>query len=315
MSKKVIQAIGLDVGRGFLKGYTEINENKKECLFKSIIGEGRNIEVRDYDDPIFIEYDQESWFVGILAEKESQTPIRNSKDSKTSNTVKVLIAAALNELAVEDEVNIMLGVPYKSFRKSVLEEIKSTYKGKSIKVKDKLNGGYKDVRINDIMIGRESDAALYWQVRNNDRNDKPVGLVSVGFRTTEFSYFDKGLKFNDKKSDTMEFGNRSVMANVKDKLMEKDIIKDLNEIDTSDDYQDLKEKAYKIASENIEQNIEDKWVNLDEMDIYIAGGTSLNMNFDSQFKVVDDPQMATAKGLWLMGNLKFRPKEVTNEEN
>ena len=315
MSKKVIQVIGLDIGRGFLKGYTDVNGNKKQCLFKSIIGEGRNIDVKDYDDPISIEYDGANWFVGLLAEKESQTPIRNSKDSKISNTVQVLMAAAFNELAIEDEVNIMLGVPYKAFRKSVLEEIVETYKGKIIKVKDKLNGGYKNVKINDIAIGRESDAALYWQVRNNDRNDKPVGLVSVGFRTTEFSYFDKGLKFNDKKSDTMEFGNRSVMSNVKDKLMEKDIIKDLNEIDTSDDYEDLKEKAYKIATENIEQNIEDKWINLDEMDIYIAGGTSLNMKFDKQFKVVDDPQMATAKGLWLMGNLQFKPKEVTNEEN
>lgn len=299
------QIIGLDIGRGYVKGYTEINGIVKECLFKSIIGEGRDIDLSEHEDPIMIEYTGEDWFVGLLAEKESQTPIRNSKDSKVSNTVQILMAAALNQLAVEDNVKVMLGVPYKSFRKLVLEEVISEYKGRSIKVKDKINGGYKDITIVDIMIGRESDAALYWQVRNNERNDKPVGLVSVGFRTTEFSYFDKGLKFNDKKSDTIEFGNRSVMANVKDKLMEKDIIKDLNEIDSSDDYDSLKKKAYSIASENIEQTIEDKWINLDEMDIYIAGGTSLNMKFDNQFKLVDDPQMATAKGLYLMGTMNF----------
>lgn len=304
-TKVKAQIIGLDIGRGYVKGYTEINGIVKECLFKSIVGEGRELDFSEYTDPIMIEFGGDDWFVGLLAEKESQTPIRNSKDSKVSNTVEVLLAAALNELAVEDNVKIMMGVPYKSFRKSVLEEVIETYKGRSIKVKDKINGGYKDITIVDIMIGRESDAALYWQVRNNERNDKPVGLVSVGFRTTEFSYFDKGLKFNDKKSDTIEFGNRSVMANVKDKLMEKDIIKDLNEIDSSDDYDDLKKKAYAIAAENIEQTIEDKWINLDEMDIYIAGGTSLNMNFDEQFKRVEDPQMATAKGLYLMGTMNF----------
>ena len=38
-----VQIIGLDIGRGYVKGYTEINEEKKECLFKSVIGEGRNI--------------------------------------------------------------------------------------------------------------------------------------------------------------------------------------------------------------------------------------------------------------------------------
>ncbi|HAT4181235.1 TPA: hypothetical protein ACOTGW_002749 [Clostridium perfringens] len=300
------QIIGLDIGRGYSKGYSEINGLVKECMFKSIIGEGRALNFADYESPIMINFKNEDWFIGLLAEQESQTPIRNSKDSKTTETVQTLIAAALSQLAVEEEVKIVLGVPYKSFRKSVLEEVVETYKGKEIKVKDKINGGTKEIKIVDIMIFRESDAALYWQVRDNKNNNKPVGLVSIGFRTTEMSYFDKGLKFNDKKSDTIEFGNRSVMNNVKDKLLNMGIIKDVNEIDTSNDYEDLKKKAYKIASENIEQQIEDKWINLGEMDIYIAGGTALNMSFDSRFKVLADAQMATAKGLWLIGTRTFK---------
>ncbi|MDU5650169.1 MAG: ParM/StbA family protein [Clostridium perfringens] len=300
------QIIGLDIGRGYSKGYSEINGLVKECMFKSIIGEGRALNFADYESPIMINFKNEDWFIGLLAEQESQTPIRNSKDSKTTETVQTLIAAALSQLAVEEEVKIVLGVPYKSFRKSVLEEVVETYKGKEIKVKDKINGGTKEIKIVDIMIFRESDAALYWQVRDNKNNNKPVGLVSIGFRTTEMSYFDKGLKFNDRKSDTIEFGNRSVMNNVKDKLLNMNIIKDVNEIDTSNDYEDLKKKAYKIASENIEQQIEDKWINLGEMDIYIAGGTALNMSFDSRFKVLADAQMATAKGLWLIGTRTFK---------
>lgn len=300
------QIIGLDIGRGYSKGYSEINGLVKECMFKSIIGEGRALNFADYESPIMINFKNEDWFIGLLAEQESQTPIRNSKDSKTTETVQTLIAAALSQLAVEEEVKVVLGVPYKSFRKSVLEEVVETYKGKEIKVKDKINGGTKEIKIVDIMIFRESDAALYWQVRDNKNNNKPVGLVSIGFRTTEMSYFDKGLKFNDKKSDTIEFGNRSVMNNVKDKLLNMGIIKDVNEIDTSSDYEDMKKKAYKIASENIEQQIEDKWVNLSEMDIYIAGGTALNMKFDNKFKVIEDAQMATAKGLWLIGTRTFK---------
>lgn len=300
------QIIGLDIGRGYSKGYTEINGLIKECMFKSIIGEGRSLNFADYEAPIMVNFKGEDWFVGLLAEQESQTPIRNSKDSKTTETVQTLFAAAFSQLAVEEEVKIVLGVPYKSFRKAVLEEVVETYKGKEIKVKDKINGGTKEIKIIDIMIFRESDAALYWQVRDNKANNKPVGIVSIGFRTTEMSYFDKGLKFNDKKSDTIEFGNRSVMNNVKDKLLNKGIIKDVNEIDTSNDYDDMKKKAYVIASENIEQQIEDKWVNLGEMDIYIAGGTALNMKFDSRFKVLEDAQMATAKGLFLIGTRTFK---------
>lgn len=300
------QIIGLDIGRGYVKGYSELNGLQKKCMFKSIIGEGRTLNFADYEDPIMINFKNEDWFIGLLAEQESQTPIRNSKDSKITETAQTLIAAALSQLVVEEEVKIMLGVPYKSFRKSVLEEILETYKGKEVKVKDKINGGTKEIKIVDIMIFRESDAALYWQVRDNKSNDKPVGLVSIGFRSTEMSYFDKGLKFNDKKSDTLEFGNRSVMNNVKDKLLNMGIIKDINEIDTSNDYEDMKKSAYALASENIEQQIEDKWVNLSEMDIYIAGGTALNMKFDNKFKVIEDAQMATAKGLWLIGTRTFK---------
>lgn len=300
------QIIGLDIGRGYVKGYSELNGLQKKCMFKSIIGEGRTLNFADYEDPIMINFKNEDWFIGLLAEQESQTPIRNSKDSKITETAQTLIAAALSQLVVEEEVKIMLGVPYKSFRKSVLEEILETYKGKEVKVKDKINGGTKEIKIVDIMILRESDAALYWQVRDNKSNDKPVGLVSIGFRSTEMSYFDKGLKFNDKKSDTLEFGNRSVMNNVKDKLLNMGIIKDINEIDTSNDYEDMKKSAYALASENIEQQIEDKWVNLSEMDIYIAGGTALNMKFDNKFKVIEDAQMATAKGLWLIGTRTFK---------
>lgn len=308
MKKNSIQVIGLDIGRGYTKGYSEINGISKQCLFKSIVGEGRNIDFSKHEEPIMIDFEDELWFIGLIAEKESQIPVRNSKDSKISRAVRILMAAALNELAVEENVKIMLGVPYKSYRKIVLNEVIEEYKGKTIKVKDKINGGTKNINIVDINIFREGDAALYWQLRNTPNNNKPVALANIGFRSTELSYFDKGLIFNDKKSDTIEFGNRSIMSNVKDKLLEQNIIKDVNEIDTSTDYNDLKKKAYKIASENIEQQIEDKWINLNEseMDIYISGGTSLNMTFDKMFKLVDDPQMATAKGLWLAGTRLFK---------
>lgn len=303
--KKYIQTIGLDCGRGFTKGYTELNGLIKECCLKSIIGEGRDIELGGFDAPMMINYDNEDWFIGLLAEKESQTLSRNNKDSKITNTVQVLIAAALSELAIEDTVNIMLAVPYKSFRKTVLAEVVDEYKGRTFKVKDKVNGSYKEVKVKDISICREADAALYWKLKDVDTLSRSVGIVNIGFRSTELAYFDKSLTFIDKKSDTIEFGNRSVMNNVKDKLLNQGIIKDVNEIDTSDDYNELKERAYRLASENIDQLIEERWINLDEMDIYLAGGTSLNMKFDERFQVIEDAQMATAKGCWLVGTQRF----------
>ncbi|MCU9808382.1 ParM/StbA family protein [Paraclostridium sp. AKS46] len=307
---KDFQVLGLDIGRGYGKGYTVANGIKKECLFKSVIGEGRNIDFSEYknDNPICINIDNQDndYFVGVLAEKESYTPIRNSKDSKVTKTVQVLIGAMLNELAVMDEVKIMLGVPYKNFRKIVLAEIVDTYKGKTVTIKDKINGGYKKILISDISIFREGDAALYYALNGESNKDKPVGLVSVGFRTTEMSYFDKGFIFNDKRSKTTEFGNKDALTIVQDKLTNENIMKELNEIDSSNDYEDMKLKAYEIASEKLSQMIEDFWINTGEMDVYIAGGTSLNMKFDKEFKVLDNAQMATAIGLYMIGERRFK---------
>lgn len=298
------QIIGLDIGRGYTKCYSEVNGMKKECKFKSVIGEGRGLDFSDKINPIYINVNDEDYFVGTLAEKESYSPMRNSKDSKVSITAEVLMAAALNSVAVEDEVNIMLGVPYKSFNKATLNEVTEFYKDKTYKIKDNINGGYKNITIKSVMIARESDSALFWEVKDSKTNNKAIGMVNIGFRTSEFSYFEPGLKFNDRRSKTIEYGNKDILAITQDKLLRDGISKEVYEIDGNNDYNT--ESAYKIASEKISQNIEDIWINTKEMNVYIAGGTALNMKFDKEYKVIDDAQMATSKGLYLTGTKVFK---------
>lgn len=304
MSKEIVsdaQIIGIDCGRGYVKAYSIVNGKEYKTLFKSIIGDGRDIDLNDYNEPIYINYKGKDTFVGILAEKESQVPIRNSKDSKVSETVQTLIATVLSEIAVKENVKIMLGVPYKNYRKTVLSEVIDTYKGKTFEVKNNINCATKKVTVENISIFRESDAVAFHILNGKVNKDKPLGVASIGFRTTELSYFDKGFKFNDKLSKTIEFGNRSLLTIVQETLEKKGIMKELTEIDSSSDYDDYKKDSYRLGSENITQRIEDIWINSDEMDIYIAGGTSLNLKFDDNFKVVDEPQMATAKGLFKVG--------------
>lgn len=305
-----IQEIGFDCGRGYLKAYTEIDNNTKEVIFKSVIGDGRDMDLSEYnrpnmEKPRYIEFEGERYFVGLLAEKESQTIIRNSMDSKTSETVRVLLAATLSELAVKSKVKLMIGVPYKNYRKSVLQEVRNTYKGKLFKIKDKITGSYKEILIDEVSIFREGDAALFHALKGKINENKPVGILSVGFRTTELSYFDKGFIFNDKRSTTIEFGNRTMLTRVQDDLIASGIMKDVNEIDTSNDYDEMKEKAFKFGSENLAQRIEDIWINKQEMDLYVAGGTALNLNFSDEFKVLEDAQMATAKGLFQIAKIRL----------
>ena len=41
------QIIGLDIGRGYVKGYSLYNDKEYSCLFKSVYGDGRNISLED----------------------------------------------------------------------------------------------------------------------------------------------------------------------------------------------------------------------------------------------------------------------------
>lgn len=301
-----IQVIGLDIGRGYVKAYSKFNNNIKECIFKSITSDGRDgLDYSNYTNPIYIEYDGKKIFAGKLAEEEGHLVISNSKDSKTSIVVEELIAVALSKVAVAKEVKIMLGVPYKTFNKTTLDEVVEKYKGKVFKIEDKINGGVKEVKIVQIGIFREADSALIHALNGLPNMNKPSGLVSIGFRSTELAYYNKGFKFNDRYSSTIELGNRDVLKYVSDILLkERGINKKVEEIDSSDDYDDLKRRGYDAISEQISQEIEVSWKNLNEMDIYISGGTALNMEFDKKFKVLEDSQMATAKGLFEIAELR-----------
>lgn len=302
---KDTQIIGLDIGRGYVKGYTEYNGFSKSCLFKSVTALGRHMDFKDYEDPIFLEVDNDEYFVGILAEKEGHNPTQNLKDDKTTMTVQKLVFAALSKLALTDNVKIMLGVPNKLFKKSELQNIKETYKNRVINIKDKITSSYKIVRIEDIEIYREGDAALLWHIQNYTITNNDIGVVTIGFRTTEFSYYDKGLMFNNLKSSTEELGNKDALEYIQKRLSSDNIMRKLHEIDSSDRYEDLKEIAYKNLTENIEQLIESKWTNLNEIDVFIAGGTALNMDFKT-YPVIEDSQMVTAKGLFLVALNMFK---------
>lgn len=295
-----VQIIGFDCGRGYVKAYSEVNNMVKEVIFKSVIGDGREnkVEYGNYENPIFISYDGLNYFIGALAEKESYSPIRNSQDSKISNTVKVLLASVLSQIAVKDRVKLMIGVPYKNYSTKTLKEVQEEYKGKTFNVKDQLNGSSKSILIEDVDIFREGDAALFHAIKFQVNETKPVGLVNIGFRTLELSYLDKGFNFNDSLSNTIEYGNSTMLKIIKDNLMANGIYKDITEIDSSDDYDDMKKQVYKLGSEKVKEMIEENWINKGEMDVYLAGGTSLHLNLGDGFIKLPDAQMATAKGLF-----------------
>ena len=134
------------------------------------------------------------------------------------------------------------------------------------------------------------------------------GMITVGFRTTEISYFDKGMKFIDKASKSSEKGNSTALDYIRKTILaDNKIVKELHEIDSCCDYDDLKAIAYENLCENIEQELEGVWTNQPEMKIFIAGGTALKLkSINKNFELVNDAQTVTAKGLFLVAQNTFK---------
>ncbi|MBQ8992889.1 MAG: ParM/StbA family protein [Turicibacter sp.] len=307
---QAVQYIGMDIGRGYVKAYSEHMGEVYQTRFKSIVALGRDMDFNEdfnkmeNQDKIYIEIEGKKFFCGKLAELEGFNPNQNERDDKTSPTVKRLVYAALNEVAVSSQVKIMLGVPHKLFKKEVLNAVIEAYKGKTIEIKNKITGTFKEVTIRDILIFREADAALMWHVRQYPTlKNGAVAMVNVGFRTTELCFYEKGLKYNDKKSNTLELGNKTALEYVERELSTSGTKRTLAEIDSSDEYDNLKENAYEMLSETIANRIEGAWINLNEVAICACGGTSQKLTLG--YEVIDDPQMATSKGLYLVAKKKF----------
>lgn len=302
---KKVQYIGADIGRGYVKGYSKYDGIEYECKFKSIVAFGRNMDFSEYESPIFIEVDGEELFVGELAEVEGYNQIHNLRDDKSSLIVQQLMWALLNEIAMSEEVKIMLGVPNKIFKKETLEKVIETYRGRTVTIKNRITNAIKIITIRDIAIFREADSALLWYADSRPtliNND--IAMVGIGFRTTELAYYNKGLRFNDKLSKTIEKGNMTALDYI-DKMISRNngTMRSLSEIDSSDNYDDFKKRAYAMFSEDIANEIERNWINLNEVAIFICGGTALHLTLD--YETIEDAQMATAKGLFLVATKKF----------
>jgi len=151
---------------------------------------------------------------------------------------------------------------------------------------------------------RESDAALMYAINLIPNDDMPVGMVSIGFKTLEYTYFAKNFVYTDSLSGTEEYGVTNMLKIIQDNLMATGVTKSLNEIDSSDDYEKYKFISYKLGSEKIKQLICEKWTNTAEMKTFISGGIASSLNMGDNFIVVDNPQMSTAIGLFLVANIK-----------
>lgn len=317
---KVTQIIGLDVGRGFTKAYTYIDDKEIESVIQScytLVFDKTADFSKCETDSFYFESGEDGYVVG---EKCHDIGIirKSDSDDKTSPVVEVMVQASLAKVAKSGNIIICLGIPNGLYSSNdAVEKIQSFYENKEYKLK--YNGEEKNIKIVGCYCFREADAVNWLpEVTEFLGSDTEYAIASIGFRTIEKSYYNNGL-FNVDKSGSSEEGNIHYLKMVSNSLKEG-FENDIYALDISQDeeYVKRKNKVYRDFVRNAKESISYGWVKKDKIKIIVTGGLVEKVNLTKEmlpdnFYIVSNPVTASARGLYNFAALAL--KEDSNERD
>jgi len=335
----VSKLIGLDVGFGFIK----VTNGVAGFSFPSIVGRGQmnfgfnsRIEEKKAVDDLKLIIDEKMYFVGKEALKHSNFVYRNTALNRSyGNDLRILFFAALSLFCTERKNNFKVVTGLPPSRMHIADRLIDTVMNSNmVKIID--NNKVKEIEINvKEMEVVPQPLGTYWtnildswgNIKNVERKDKNIGIVDVGFATTDLATIDSS-EFVNEKSRTISIGlsdaykEISQILSIKYELPEKanhtldeaiinkkimisgEIIDISNEID---------EVFEKLAS-NICAEINSTWMvnNYDELILTGGGGQALNTLITSEFrnmKLTINPLTSNSLGYFSWANNLWKGKE------
>ena len=225
--------IGIDIGFGF----TKTTDGNDFLVFKSIYGEAVDFQFRENllsvsseEEHIHIDVDGASYFVGELAERQSSSRTFTLDQTQfVATSSKVLALAALSKVLTQPQqsVRIVVGLPighYRQYKAELSNMLKATHHitttdAKGNRVERQIN--ISEVRVLPQPIGTVMDRLLSHQgVPEHKRfvTDK-IGILDVGFRTTDYTISDKG-RYSERGSLTTQNGISKAFTTISTKLKE-----------------------------------------------------------------------------------------------
>lgn len=213
-----MNVVGIDIGFGF----TKATNGRDSIIFKSIFGEASDIQYRDPvlggnrpDEYLHIELDGNAYFVGELAERQSNTrSFTLDQDQFVSSFARIMASTALSQLADRSQpVRVVTGLPISYFRRHK-DELTKIITGKhEVTVIDSA-GKRSDTVINVTHVraipqpfGTLFDRMLTDLAEIGDKRfvKEKVGIIDVGFKTCDFTIADK-TRYSERGSQTTESG-------------------------------------------------------------------------------------------------------------
>lgn len=297
-----MEIVGIDVGFGFTKAYN----GKNSVIFKSILGDATDIQYRSSlgEDSstanLHITLENKSYFLGNYAELQSN--IREftlDQEKLLEEFVKTLaITAAGICTDTSAPLHVVSGLPVgflKRDRKKLKEMILGVHDitfhhtdGQDVK---------KRIRIDKIHVIPQPIGSIFnllfdeqGKIKNRELATQKLGVVDIGFKTTDFSIFDH-LHYIERGSLTMDTGISKCFSVIANKLrqesnmnielyrMFKFIESGMIKIKGKEyNISNLKKRVYTHAASAIASDLNRLWENDWDMDsILLSGGGSVEL--------------------------------------
>jgi plasmid segregation protein ParM len=332
--------IGVDVGYGYTKA---VNENGEKVIFPSVVGTGfeRKMEKMMYDvasdewdnhDLIIHSEELQHYFVGNLAMLQSRDAVRPFSDERTGVTgaeeIKPQLLTAVGLLCKDEPVTLVTGLPLEYFLsqaaglKSSLERLSG--------VKITLNGKTMTVVFEKVTMFPQAMGALYGRLlRNKIGMSGIVGLIDVGFKTTDIILFDMTTrKVLEGYNDTILVGTNDIVVGVQNLIkqdagavpnpewIEQAIIQKQPLYFNRKEYDVARMAAEqeKVLANVIVSRVGRRWGDLLKRIniIFLAGGGATYLQDAisriARYEVLSDSQFANADGFRLKGMSRKEPE-------
>ncbi len=224
-----MEIFGVDIGFGF----TKATNGDEFVIFKSLMGESTDIQFKmdlstdTFSKNLYVTVDDQSYFIGDFAEQQSNArKYTLDQEMLVKEFVKIFGLTSLGVLAEKTvPLNIVSGLPvgyFDQYRQRFAKILKGSHeitfhKTDQTKITKKL-----DIR-NVKMIPQPLGTLLNLlmdddgKVNNKELARQKVGLVDIGFRTTDFTIIDQ-LRYIERGSSTTDTGTSKCFSVIAKKL-------------------------------------------------------------------------------------------------
>ncbi|MDY0219742.1 MAG: ParM/StbA family protein [Desulfobacterium sp.] len=227
-----MDVVGVDVGFGYTKAFN----GEKSVVFKSVLGDATQIQFRSSLGPdqsgsnLHVTLDGKSYFIGSYAERQSNArEFTLNQDTLITDFVKVLAITAIGVCCEKStSLNVVSGLPvgfltrdYKRFADLI------TGRHEIIFHNEDKNDVTRRIHINKVHMIPQPVGSIFnllmddsGKINNRDLSHQKIGVVDIGFKTTDFSIFDR-LQYIERSSTTLDTGISKCFSVIANKLRQE----------------------------------------------------------------------------------------------